>query len=389
MLPSMYITMTEVQKAYLLGRNETFRGKTGTHFYLELEFTGDIGRLNGAFNELIEKQPMLRASVCDLQSFHINPPFRYPIPIEQAAGWSEAEKQRFIDGKSSEMSHKLYSSASFPFFTIECLTLSRDRYYLFFSLDLLIADGMSVFQLFDQWRCLYENAGCGLEDMSDHLLFINRTYHEEKASARYNKSKLFWLQEAERLPAAPELHINADKLLESDFQRMEYSFSNDEYLRMNDISKKLGLSLNTVCLALYAAVLQHWSGNKAFTVNMTTFKRPRNEQYLSVIGDFTSTSLIKTCIEPEQSLCDNVQTLQRTVNDAFRHSAFEGVEVLRELAKKSHCSGEMPFVFTSMLFDFQDFTSLFKLRYWISETPQVYLDCQLKLLNGELNVSLD
>lgn len=67
--------MTEVQKAYLLGRNETFRGKTGTHIYLELEFTGDMRRLNEAFNELIINQPMLRASVLDLQSFQINPPF--------------------------------------------------------------------------------------------------------------------------------------------------------------------------------------------------------------------------------------------------------------------------------------------------------------------------
>lgn len=381
--------MTEVQKAYLLGRNETFRGKTGTHIYLELEFTGDMRRLNEAFNELIINQPMLRASVLDLQSFQINPPFHYDIPVEHAAGCSQEYKKRFIEQNRSELSHKLYSSASFPFFTIKCMESGLNQYYLFFSLDLLIADGLSVFQLFDQWRCLYEDSNYSLEDMSDRLIFINQSYHEEKASVRYNKGKEYWLREMNVLPEAPELHLNSEQLLESDFQRLEYSFSENEYLCMNAIAGKLGLSLNTVFLALYASVLQRWSANKEFTLNMTTFKRPRKEQYLSVIGDFTSTSLIKTNIDPKVSLQANVQKLQRTINESFRYSSFEGVEVLRELAKKSNRSSQMPYVFTSMLFDFPNFDSLFKLHYWISETPQVYLDCQLKLINGELNVSWD
>lgn len=373
----------------MLGRSETFRGKTGTHFYLELEFDGDIERLNQSFNKLIMNQPMLRASVCDLQSFQINPPFQYEIPVEHATDWCKEEKSRFIDIRRSELSHKLYSSTSFPFFTIECMEVDVNKYYLFFSLDLLIADGMSVFQLFDQWRCLYEDPDYSIGDMSDHLIFINQSYHEEKASDRYNKSRAFWLKELEVLPEAPEFHLNTEMLRESDFQRLEYSFSENEFLRMNGISKQLDLSLNTVCLALYASVLQRWSANKEFTLNMTTFKRPRKEQYLSVIGDFTSTSLIKTQINAKDTLQTNVQRLQRTINESFRYSAFEGIEVLRELSKQSHRSGEMPYVFTSMLFDFPHFDSFFKLHYWISETPQVYLDCQLKLINGELNVSWD
>ncbi len=52
----MKLQMTEVQKAYLLGRNETFDGKTGTHMYLEMSYTGSIKQFELAFNYLIEKE---------------------------------------------------------------------------------------------------------------------------------------------------------------------------------------------------------------------------------------------------------------------------------------------------------------------------------------------
>lgn len=385
----MNIKLTEVQKAYLLGRSETFRGRTGTHIYIELEFRGDILKLNEAFNELIRKQPMLRASVLDLEYFQINEPFEYKIAVERAADQESEVRDRFIAAKRCELSHKLYSSNSFPFFTIEAMETALDTYYLFFSLDLLIADGMSVFQLFDQWRSLYEDVAYKLDDMTDNLFMINQNYHEEKQSVRYKKGREYWLNKMEEMPEAPEMHLNIDQLLESDFQRLEYSFSEDDYLKMTAIANELGVSINTIFLTLYAAVLQRWSMSNALTINMTTFKRPRQEEYLSVIGDFTSTSLIQTNIDCAQSLRANVHKLQRTINESFRYSAFEGVEVLRELSKKSNRSNQMPFVFTSMLFDFRSFDPFFKLHYWISETPQVFLDCQLKLINKELNVSWD
>ena len=146
---------------------------------------------------------------------------------------------RVINTIRGELFHKIYNSRSFPFFLIQSIETEENKYYIFFSLDLLITDGMSV--------------------------------------------------------------------------------------------------------------LQRWSTNKQFTIKMTTFKRPRQEAYLSVIGDFTSTSLIKTDIDTNASLKENVQKLQRTINESFRYSAFEGVEVLSELSKRSNHSNSMRFVFTSIV----------------------------------------
>ncbi|OBZ14647.1 hypothetical protein A8L34_12055 [Bacillus sp. FJAT-27264] len=385
----MKLKMTEVQKAYLLGRNETFQGKTGTHFYLELDFHGDMKRLNDALNQLIEKQPMLRASVLDLEHFQIEPPFHYDIHVENVIDNDKEAIMACIEEKRNRLSHKLYESQSFPFFTIECIETKKDKYYLFFSLDLLIADGLSVFQLFDQWRDIYYDNKSQLDDMTDNLLIINKSYHEEKCSRRYDKAKAFWLREIEQLPDAPDLVLHTERQAYSKFKRLEHYFSEKDYNKMLAFADGLDLSMNTVFMTLYAAVLQRWSANPSFTINMTTFKRPRRPEYMSVIGDFTSTCLVRTDINPMATLTENVQALQRTIKDCFRYSAFEGIEVLRELSKMSGRSNSMPFVFTSMLFDIKNYDSFMKMNYWISETPQVYLDCQIKLFNGQLHISWD
>jgi len=383
----MKIKMTEVQKAYLLGRNDAFSGRTGTHIYIELSFNGDIEKLNKAFNKLILKQPMLRAKVLDLEYFKIYETLDYKFKIENVLNEKDVENIKIQ--KRNELSHKLYKAENFPYFTVDCLSIDASQHIIFFSLDLLIADGMSIFQLFDQWRNLYEDENYPLEDMTKNLLYINHKYHEEKKSDRYKKAKNYWLGNTSTLPEAPQLMLNLKEVEKSDFKRLEYNFSNSDFLKMQEIATEKKISINTVFLTLYAAVLQRWSTNKNFTINMTTFKRPRKEEYMSVIGDFTSTTLINTDINLEDNLTENVHKLQRRVNESFRYSAFEGVEVLRELAKDNDRSSIMPFVFTSMLFDFNNFDSFGKIDYWVSETPQVYLDCQLKIINGELNISWD
>ena len=56
--------LTEVQMAYLLGRESVFEmGGVSTHGYYEIETQVDLARLNRSLQQVIEHQPMLRAVV--------------------------------------------------------------------------------------------------------------------------------------------------------------------------------------------------------------------------------------------------------------------------------------------------------------------------------------
>lgn len=380
------IKMTEVQKAYLLGRNGVFNGRTGTHLYAELKFKGNINKFNEALNKVISIQPMLRARVHDMEHFCISEQLNYSIAIIHA---SNEGIRKTIQDKREELSHKLYSSSDYPFFTIEALEEEKDTYTIFVSFDLLIADGMSLFQLLDQIKNCYMNDNYILSDMKENLDYIHSEYHKEKQTAKYDKAIKYWREELDTLPNAPTLLINEEKVHISKFERLEHTLSKEHYDKIVEIANHLKLSLNSIFMTFYCSTLQRWSENKDFTINMTTFKRPRKEEYRKVIGDFTSTLLIKSSIDNTRNLSDNARKIQSQLFKAFRNSAFEGIEVLREISKNPEKTGLMPYVFTSMLFEFDNFNDFIKIDYWLSQTPQAYIDCQLKLINGDLHISWD
>ena len=387
----MKLQMTEVQKAYLLGRNETFDGKTGTHMYLEMSYKGSIKQFELAFNYLIEKQPMLRAKVESFGYFEILPEYSYEIEVTEC---STDNIEEVKSQKRQNLSQKLYRRDDFPFYTIEALSINESEYenIILFSIDLLIADGMSLFYLFDCLNKLLNNEldnGFYLEDRTVELMEINEAYLKEKVSNRYLKDKEYWQNKILDLPASPSLLLHEENAINSKFSRKEFNFSEKELLKLQKIAQERDISLSTLLLTLYGITLRRWSELDEFTINMTTFKRPRkNKKYLEVIGDFTSTTLVDLNINLNQSVIENTRSAHHKVFQAMKHSKFEGVEVLRELGK-SNKSNLMPFVFTSMLFEFDDFNSLGAIEYWISETPQVFLDCQIKIINGELNISWD
>ena len=380
------IKLTEVQKAYLLGRNESFDGNIGTHMYVELKFKGSIIKFERALNKVIEKQPMLRAKVDNINEFTILDNYVHNIKIHHE------EKDKYEAKKLSirqKLSHKHYSSDDFPFYNFQALTCDNENYTIFVSVDLLIADGLSLFKLLEQLKNEYFNLKSIEQDKAEELLYINDRYFKEKISDRYNKSKTYWSEKIKSLSESPQIIISENKIRGSKFERKEYNFTEEELVKMEKISKGKGLSLSSILLTLYAGAIQEWSENKSFTINMTTFKRPKKSEYLEVIGDFTSTMLIETKINKEKTLSENAIEINKEIFNGLRYSSFEGVEVLREISKNENKIAIMPYVFTSMLFELDSFDDFVKFDYWISETPQVYIDCQVKKMNGMLHVSWD
>ncbi len=380
--------MTEVQRAYLMGRRESFLGNTGTHMYLEFKFRGDVKEFEEAFNKVIMAQPMLRAKVKNLSTFEILDEFYYEISnhiLEDKNKYDNYRNQR-----RKFLSHKLYDYKDFPFYTIETIRNCEDKnsQLVLFSIDLLIADGLSIFSLFDQLSNLLSDKNHQIESKEELLFEINDYYFKEKESKRYLKDKDYWMKKLVNLPSAPNLFIDESKVGKSNFSRLEAYISKEDSKTLMNITKNKDISLNSLLLTMYGATLQNWSENDEFIINMTTFKRPNKKKYLDVIGDFTSTVLVEVNIQQELNIVENCEVVHNKVLKSFLHSKFEGIEIIRELNKFNE-NTIMPYVFTSMLFDFESYNDLGSVDFWISETPQVYLDCQIKKFNGEVHISWD
>ena len=174
---------------------------------------------------------------------------------------------------------------------------------------------------------------------------------------------------------------------------MTHEFTATEWSLLQNVGKKIGVSPVAMICEIYAEVLAYWSNQPCFTINFTAFNRyPCHPDVDLMIGDFTSVLLIKLDMRENDAYEERVKKLQNEINNALEHRLYDGIEIIRELSKNNPQKAEplMPFVFTSMLyggrFPWNDFG---KVKYSLSQTPQVYLDCQAVSTDNSIIINWD
>jgi non-ribosomal peptide synthetase component F len=104
--------------------------------------------------------------------------------------------------------------------------------------------------------------------------------------------------------------------------------------------------------AAYAETIARWSANPHFTLTLLFFNRsPVHPEVNRVLGNFSTTTLLEVDTRGADDFAQRAARLQRQLWTDLEHSAFSGVQVLRELstAHGSAKAGRAPVVFASTL----------------------------------------
>ena len=132
-------------------------------------------------------------------------------------------------------------------------------------------------------------------------------------------------------------------------------------------------------MTAYAEVMERWSQTSEFCINLTVLNRaPIHQKVEEIVGDFTSVSLLETRMEKSKPFIEKAREISGQLFEDLDHRLFNGVEVIREISrKKGREHALMPIVFTSAIG-----LSDKKLQgefhgNGISQTPQVFIDCQV------------
>ncbi|MEV7028564.1 phosphopantetheine-binding protein, partial [Kitasatospora sp. NPDC093558] len=147
--------LTDVQRAYWLGRGEDFTlGGTGCHFYREYDVPDlDLARLEAAVDRLVRRHEMLRAVVDESGEQRILadvPPYR--IAVTEAGPDPEAAFQELRDTAS----HQLFDPASWPLFAIRAVR-AGDRTRLGIGMDNIVLDALSILTCYTELGLLYDD----------------------------------------------------------------------------------------------------------------------------------------------------------------------------------------------------------------------------------------
>lgn len=399
--------LTDVQHAYWIGRSDVLDlGQVATHGYIELAYRDlDVPRLNQALQRLIARHEMLRATLLpDGQQQILSQTPTYEIGVLDLSTEQEAEQSAQLAAIRAEMSHQRLPADQWPLFDIRISRLSPQQMRLHISVDILMFDLGSLQILAREWQLFYEDPARELPALD--LSFRDYVLAEAKLAETtlYQKARAYWINRLDTLPAAPALPLaplpDGDDSLR--FTRRSERLDSQSWQHLKSRAAQLGVSPSALLLTAFAAVLNTWSKEPAFTINLTLFNRlPLHPQVNDIVGDFTSINLLAVDHRAPLPFGERVQQLQRQLWQDLEHRYFSGIKVIRQLLRRQkHTNGGlMPIVFTSALglaeqgehAAAQDPFRLLggELVYGISQTPQVWLDHQVMEQDGALVFNWD
>ncbi len=391
--------LTDIQMSYVLGRRSAFAySGVGCHAYGELTFPElDGDRVERVWRMLVARHEMLRVRIDPAGSQRIMPdPPPLQVRVLDLRGRSPAVVAAGVDGVRAELDHRVYPPDAWPLFEVR-VTQADDRAILHLSIDFLIADYVSIQLLLDEFGRCYADPGHRLPPL--HLSFRDYLLGERqlRATRRYEKDRQYWWQRIDALPSAPDLVVLGDRPAEGTpvrFLRRQLHLPSERYENLKRLAARQGITPSVSLLAAYAEVIGRWSRRQRFVLNLTLLRRlPLHEQVDRLVGDFTSAVLLEVDGGSGPTFGERAGALQQQLWADMDHLLVGGVEVLREVARRrGQDAALMPVVFTSALglgTAGESGPERVGFGYGISQTPQVWIDCQVLERSDGLVVNWD
>ena len=409
--------LTDIQHAYWVGRALPGQlGGTSAHYYFELERAGlDPAAMQRALRKVIARHDLMRAVVQPDGSQRVLAEVPdYQLFYEDLGELRESAAAARLAEIRAEMSHQTLPAGRWPLFDFRVTRVPGGRVRTHVYIDNIFIDAASLYTLMRDWQRFYEDPGWRPEPLE--LAYRDYALAEQarRGSEEYRQAERYWLDRAESLPPAPALPLAASlphctdpdpaprDAVRPGFTRRHREVPAGAWTGIKDEAKRRGLTPSAVLLAVYADTLRLWSDQQAFTVNLTLFdRRPVHPQVGDIVGDFTSVTLLECAREPGDGFADRAREINLRLMRDLGHSAYSGVRVLQERARRSGSgpSAAMPVVFTSALTvgreDAAGPDPAAGMRFFgefgnaVSETPQVWLDHQVTERDGVLQLDWD
>ena len=383
--------LTGIQSAYLLGRNNNFEyGGVGCHAYFELTMpVMEEKRLEEAWHSVIKRHNMLRAVVLPDGTQKVLEHIQLPnLVFYDMRDQDQLSIVTKLEEIRRELSNKQYVTDQWPLYDLHLTTTDRES-ILHFSIDMLISDFVSTSTILRDLDSFYYEEGTNLEPLN--VTFRDILQNQERIQKRanfvdkWNKDKVYWMEKVEHMPEAPELPTITEAVNEEvTFRQWKHLIDRKNWERLCNQVQNQKITPSGALLAAYAEVIGRWSKQPSFCIDITILNRPNiHEQINQIVGDFTEVDILEVSPSYPSSFSDRAKKIQNRLWEDLGHNSFTGMEVLREINRKNNKKAIYPVVFTSTVgaYDSKDISGEFmrdsKLTFKISQTPQVWIDCQV------------
>lgn len=388
-----WFEMTEIQKAYLMGRSGAYEiGNVSNHIYQEYCFEHlDILKFEKVINFLIQNQAVLRTvySIETLQQRFLRPEEVKRYLIKNNDFSSSALNDKELHLSRNKLSHKVYDPSCFPLFTFE-VSQFKNCTILHSSIDLILLDAHARESFQDTIHALYcqenfhiNSTAISFKDYQDYCQLL-------KHSSWHEKDKSYWENKIPDMPLRPELpfKIAPENIQFPKFTHHTLYVEKEIWQKFKEKAQHYNLSYSSVLLGLYGSVIAYFSGYKEFLITITLFNRhAAHEEVDRMWGNCTSTSLFHY-VDFGINLIETLKRTHEVMWDDINHALYAGLEVQRKLAQLKNLDiykSVSPIVFTGFVGQhatqnkdafFVDGGEIVSKRYVCGQTSQAWIDLQ-------------
>lgn len=388
--------LATMQHAYWIGRSdEQELGGVAAHLYVE--FDGgriDPARLERAVAELVAAHPMLRTRFLpDGTQQTMTAPGKPVFDVVDLRDRSPEETEAALTELRERKTHQRLAIEDGQAIDVTLTLRDPDHSRLHLDVDMLAGDAMSYRVLISDLAGLYHGAAV---PAPGYTYRRHRTEYQEDVTAR-DRDRQWWQERLPELPGAPELptvpvseRTDANRTV-----RYDHWLPPEAKQRLLAAAHERGITPAMALAAVFAETIGGWSAQNRFLLNVPLFHRdPVHPDIDRVIGDFTSSIMLEVDVTESMSVTDRARALQRGMHESGAHTAYSGLEVLRDLGRQRGEPVLAPVVYTSALNLGELFadkvTETFGEPVWIiSQGPQVLLDAQVTEVRGGLLLNWD
>ncbi|GAA0077057.1 hypothetical protein UT300005_14350 [Clostridium sp. CTA-5] len=397
--------LTEIQSAYLLGRNSNFEyGGVGCHAYFELTMpVMDEVRLEKAWHKVIMRHDMLRSIILKNGMQQILRDVMLPkLKFYDMRGLNREETDKTIKSIREELSEKQYATDKWPLYDLYLTTTEKES-IVHFSVDMLISDFISMNTIMNDLDHYYYENDKELENLEvsfrDVLLFEREQEKLPQKLKNREKDYQYWLKRIEKMPESPELPVLTEKKSKDKvvFKQYKYSINKEQWEFLCNQARVHRITPSGTILAAYSEVIGRWSKQPNFCIDITILNRPNiHHQINNIVGDFTEVDILEISPKYPSNFSERAMKVQTQLWEDLGHNSFNGINVLREINRQHNKKVIIPVVYTSTIGvgdkidKSKEFMRDAQLTYKISQTPQVWIDCQVsEQSNGGILINWD
>lgn len=310
-------------------------------------------------------------------------PYKGELKINDYSSMQEEEAQRAALSIRNRLSHRKLHIEKGEVAGLELTLLPHGKTRLHIDVDLLVADVQSLHILLRDIFTVY-NGGELPQESKEWNFATYLKEQETEENEEKERAKEYWNGRLETLPKGPDLPLakRPEEIQKPIFKRRVVRIQKREWENLQNRAKEYQTTQAMLLLTAYSAVLERWSRNKRFLVNIPYFNRKTEKTGLEdVIADFTTLLLLEVNCDGKPTFLELLHRIEKQLHEDMKNTSYSGVQVQRDMSKlHGEASVSAPIVFACNLgtplvnSEFQK--CIGKFSYMISQTPQVWIDFQ-------------